>query len=168
MPTKRKAVKPKTQVVLALDVSSSTTGWAVVRSGRWRLSKTSCGQIKTPKLPMGAKLVWLRDALEQLIKKIKPTQIAVENIFRGKSIKTLILLARFNGVVIELSRRLLGKEPMLAQAISVRKYLQCGTKKEQAFSFICSKYHLDWRFDKNDITDAICLGLWACKNKDLI
>ena len=118
-------------------------------------------------MPMGAKLVWLRDELEQLIKRVKPNRIIIEDVFRGRSISTLKLLDRFNGVVIELSRRLLGKEPMLAQAISVRKYLQCGTKKEQAFSFICNKYHLDWRFDKNDITDAICLGLWACKNKDL-
>lgn len=151
------------KTILALDVSSSSTGYAVLRSGRWRLSKNSWGKIKIPsKLPLAERLVLFRDELDSLINKIKPTDIVIEDVFALKNVKTLKLLTRFNGVALEISRRFLGKEPQLVLTSSVRASLKCGRSKEEAFQFICKKYNLDWTFDEmNDVSDAVSLGLYS-------
>lgn len=82
-------------------------------------------------------------------------------------VSTLKLLARFSGVAIEISRRKINKNPMIVMTSQVRGFLKCGRSKEEAFSFICKKYKLDWKFDKmNDVGDAIALGLYAAKHSD--
>lgn len=153
------------EVILALDVSSSSTGYAVLRKGRWNKSKKSFGFIKVPsKLTLAQRLVYFRNELHTLIRSIKPTFIIIEDVFKGRNIKTMKLLARFNGVAIELSRRLLRKDPLLALAAEVRSLLDCGRKKEEAFTYICNRYNLDWNFNKmNDVADALCLALYAYK-----
>jgi Holliday junction resolvasome RuvABC endonuclease subunit len=95
---------------------------------------------------------------------VKPTHIVIEDVFRGRNVATMKLLARFSGVAIELSRRLLRKDPLVVMATEVRSLLGCGRKKEEAFKFVCKKYNLDWSFNKmNDVTDALCLALYAHK-----
>src|SRR6188508_2321984 len=103
------------KVILALDVSSSSTGYAVIRNGRWRFSGSSCGTISTPsKLSISERLVLFRDEIEALIKKVKPDLIVIEDVFSSRNISVMKLLARFNGVAIEISRRKLKKNPLIA------------------------------------------------------
>jgi len=153
-------------VILALDVSSRSTGYAVLRNGRWNKSKASYGHIKfkSKKDSVARRLVMLRDALHELVEKVKPTDIVIEDVFSGRNVNTMKVLARFNGVAIEVARRLLGKDPLLAMAAEVRAGLECGRKKEEAFGYICSRYKLDWSFNAmNDVTDALALALYAHK-----
>lgn len=156
------------QVILAFDVSSSCTGYAVIRSGKWRLSKKSWGKIKIPpKLPLAERLFVFRNGLEKVINTVKPTSIVIEDVFALKNVKTLKLLARFNGVALEVSRRYSNKEPLLVLTSTVRAFLKSGKSKEETFDFICKKYSLAWKFkEMNDIADAIVLGLYAVKYKD--
>lgn len=155
--------KQNKKVVLALDVSSSSTGFAVLRSGRWNKSSTSYGLIKPPAgVPLGQKLVFVRDEIQKLLRKIKPNTVVIEDVFSGRNVSTMKLLARFNGVAIEVSRRYLKEEPVIALTTKVRAFLECGRKKEEAFSYICKRYNLDWSFNKmNDVTDALCLALYV-------
>ncbi len=161
---KKKKSKKKV-IILGLDVSSSSTGFAVLRDGRWNKSKASYGMIKPPrKLPLGEKLVYFRDELEKVIKKISPTHIVIEDVFRGRNAKTVKLLSRFSGVTVELCRRLSKKEPTIVNALQARTCIGVR-KKEEAFSIITERYNLDWNFNKmNDITDAIVLALYKHKN----
>lgn len=156
--------RPK-DIILALDISSSSTGYAVLRKGRWNKSQASYGTIKiSPKLSLAQRLVQFRNELNHLIRAVKPTCIVIEDVFKGRNISTMKLLARFNGVAIELSRRLLRKDPLIALAVEVRSLLECGKKKEDAFNYIVGRYHLEWEFNKmNDVTDALCLALYAHK-----
>lgn len=156
--------KQSKKVVLALDVSSSSTGYAVLRSGRWNKSSVSYGLIKPPKgvVPLGQKLVYLRDEIQKLLRRVKPDVVVIEDVFSGRNVSTMKLLARFNGVAIEVSRRYLKKEPVIALTTKVRAFLECGRKKEDAFAYICKRYNLDWSFSKmNDVTDALCLALYV-------
>lgn len=154
--------RSNTGVILGLDVSSSSTGYAVLRNGRWTKSATSFGKIKIPSsLPLSQRLVQFRDSLQEVILKVKPTHIIIEDVFSGRNVATMKLLARFNGVAVELSRRLLGKDPTITLTAAVRSGLACGKSKEEAFSFICKKYKLDWTFNTmNDVTDALALALY--------
>lgn len=155
--------------ILALDVSSSSTGYAVLRKGRWNKSSASYGFIKvSSKLTLPERLVCFRDELQELIKRVKPTHVVIEDVFKGRNISTMKLLARFNGVAVELSRRLLRKDPTVVLAVEVRAFLECGRKKEEAFEYICKRYNLDWKFEKmNDVTDALCLALYAHKTLEV-
>lgn len=157
--------KNKPIVVLGLDVSSSSTGYAVIRNGRWNKSQSSYGLIKTPPaLTLAERLVLFRNELHVVIKRVKPTHIIIEDVFSGRNISTMKLLARFNGVAIEISRRSLRTDPHIALTTKVRAFLECGRSKEEAFEFIRSKYHLDWSFNKmNDVTDALALALYQYK-----
>ena len=156
------------QVILALDVSSSSTGFAVLRGGRWNKSASSFGLIKiSSKLSLSKRLVEFRDQVKALIVKVKPTVIVIEDVFSGRNIATMKLLARFNGVAIEVSRRMLKRDPIVALTVSVRSSLECGRSKEEAFAYICSRYNLEWSFKKmNDVSDALCLALFVHKLKE--
>jgi len=152
----------KRSVILALDVSSSSTGYAVLREGRWNKSGASYGMIVLPKkLSVSQRLVAFRDEIQALIRRVKPTSVVIEDVFRGPNVATMKLLARFNGVAIEISRRQVRKDPTVVLAVAARAALGCGRKKEHAFSYVCERYSLDWSFKKmNDVTDALVLALY--------
>lgn len=149
-------------VILGLDVSSSSTGYAVLRNGRWNKSKASFGIIKTSsKDPLAQRLLSFRDQLEALLKKIKPTHVVIEDVFSGRNISTTKLLSRFSGVALEICLRRTKKEPLVITTMQVRSFLGCGKKKENAFAYICDRYNLDWDFKKmNDVADALALALY--------
>jgi Holliday junction resolvasome RuvABC endonuclease subunit len=155
--------KQNKKVVLALDVSSRSTGFAVLRQGRWNKSSVSYGLLKIPSTePLGQRLVTFRDQIQKLLRTVKPDVVVIEDVFSGRNVSTMKLLARFNGVAIEASRRYLKKEPVIALTTKVRAFLECGPKKEDAFKYICDRYNLDWSFSKmNDVTDALCLALYV-------
>ena len=149
--------------MLALDVSSSSTGYAVLRGGRWNKSSVSYGLVQIPSnLPLGERLALFRDELQRILRAVKPNIVVIEDVFSGRNVATMKLLARFNGVAIEVSRRSLKREPVIALTTKVRAFLECGRTKEEAFAYICKRYNLDWKFSKmNDVTDALCLALYV-------
>lgn len=154
-------------MILAFDVSSVSTGYAVLKGGRWRKSANSFGTIKMPAgLSLSERLRQFRDSLETVIRQVSPDLIVIEDIFFLRSISTVKLLARFSGVALEVSRRLVDADPCLVLSSTVRSKLGCGKSKEEAFRFICDKYTLsDWSFkEHNDIADALCLALYAHKH----
>ena len=156
---KRKQNKP--QVILGLDVSSSSTGYAILRGGRWNKSASSYGVIKTDsKVTLPQRLVSFRDQLSALLKRTKPDVVIIEDIFSLRNVGTLKLLARFSGVAMETCRRFVGEDPQLVMTTSVRSTLGCGMDKEAAFKYICDRYNLDWKISMNDVTDAVCLALY--------
>lgn len=160
--------KPNRKVILALDVSSSSTGFAVLRQGRWNKSSASYGTIKIPSsMPLGQRLVLFRNEVQSLLKRVKPKVIVIEDVFSGRNVSTMKLLARFNGVAIEVCRRYLKSEPVIALTTKVRSFLECGRSKEEAFNYICTRYNLDWKYSKmNDVTDALCLALYVYNSED--
>jgi len=156
-------VKNVSSVILALDVSSSSTGYAVLRSGRWRNLDKNYGLIKIPTThSLPKRLVLFRNELHALIKRIKPTHVIIEDVFSGRNAATMKLLARFNGVAIELCRRTLRRDPQVALTATVRAGIGCGRGKRDAFDYISKRYRLDWSFNKmNDVTDALVLALYG-------
>jgi Holliday junction resolvasome RuvABC endonuclease subunit len=102
--------------------------------------------------------------LSKIIKASRPDFIIIEDVFRGPNAKTTKLLSRFSGVAIEVSRRMVKKEPVIAAATKVRSFFELKTK-EDAFNFIRQKYKLDWEFSKmNDVADALLLSLYLHKS----
>jgi Holliday junction resolvasome RuvABC endonuclease subunit len=146
-------------VILGLDVSSTSTGFCVLKRGRFTKSPKDFGVISPDKnLSLGEKLVFFRDSLQRLLEKYKPTKVVIEDVFiRHKSV--VVLLSRFSGVAIEVCTKA-GLEPELLTATEVRAVFGLKNKKELAFQYIVDRYKLDWTFNKyNDIADSLLLAL---------
>jgi Holliday junction resolvasome RuvABC endonuclease subunit len=151
--------------VLALDVSTRSTGWFI--------DKKSYGKIEPDEnLTFEQKLVYFRQEIVRLVDKYAPDTCCIEDAYyqpRKGSIHTLKTLCKFGGVAIEVcASRGITVEIMTATA--ARKYC-CGrhegkVTKEDVFAFFVTKYGFsDWKFSKhNDITDAMALS-WGYREK---
>jgi Holliday junction resolvasome RuvABC endonuclease subunit len=148
--------------ILALDVSSKSTGWFI--------TKKSCGIISPPpKESQENKLVYFRTEVYKLIEKYKPDVVVIEDTYFRTNTHTLKVLSRFAGVAMEAAGSHNIKVEFIT-ATQARKYC-CGTqtgsfKKEEVFNYFVNKYNLsDWNFnDHNDITDAAALN-WGYREK---
>lgn len=147
--------------ILGLDVSSASTGFCIFNKGR--LLKSSLGTINpNSKDCYGARLKFFKDELVKLIRKYKPDKVVMEDIFKGRNIKTFKTLAMFRGVCFITVFEEMGCDPICVMPTEARKLVGVkGTAKEDGFGFAVKKYKLnDFDFDThNDITDAIVLGL---------
>ncbi len=154
-----------TDIILAFDVSSTCTGYSIIRKGRFRATKTSYGTIKPEhELPIAEKLSFFRNEVYKLLDKYKPTCVAVEDVFIRK-VSSVIILSRFSGVFLEVVKTSTGIEPILISTTKARSILGLENNKEKAFEFIKERYHLtDLDFKThNDITDSIIVGLAVYK-----
>ena len=149
--------------ILGLDVSSRSTGWAVLKNGRFYKNEDNYGKILLEKQELGVRLYNFRQKLKELLEKVNPDAVIIEDVFSGPSPGTSKLLARFSGVAVELCYEILKAEPTVALATTVRKKLNVKGK-EEAFNFIKKRYKLDWDFKKmNDVSDALLLALYQYK-----
>lgn len=145
--------------ILAFDVSSMSTGYSVINNGR--LLKGSLGMIQpNPRRQYGERLQVFESELKKIIQKHNPDIIVVEDIFKGRNIKTFRSLAMFRGVAIKAIYDETMKDPVIIMASEARSLVGSENKKEKAFEFITSKFKLDLDFDtQNDIADSIVLAL---------
>jgi len=145
--------------ILALDISTVSSGWFV--------TKASCGMIVPPKgTSLNLKLAYFRAELENLMLKYKPDLTIIEDAYYRPgfgNIHTLKQLCFFAGVAVEVAGTH-GIKVEFMTATQARKFC-CGNhdkafKKPEVFKYFVEKYELnDWTFDKhNDITDAMALG----------
>lgn len=140
--------------VLSLDVANKT-GWAFISSSLLRY-----GLIKVDsKLSEAKRLVYFRNELKKLLKKLKPSHIVIEDVYSGKNVNTLKLLAKFGGVAQECCLDISGVEPYIMHNRITKSYFKVKNKRE-LFDFALTVF--DWKdnditFEKyNDIVDAIC------------
>ncbi|MBN2514474.1 MAG: crossover junction endodeoxyribonuclease RuvC [Deltaproteobacteria bacterium] len=88
-------------IVLGIDPGSQTTGYGVVERKRQGITYISHGEIKANKKePFSTSLKNIYNNLNEIINKFSPDAIALEDIFYGKNIKSLIKLGHVRGVAI--------------------------------------------------------------------
>lgn len=155
------------KIVLGLDVSSTSTGWAVIKSGRfYKREGIDYGWIKpSRKYSLVEKLDFFGDSIEEVVFKVSPDYIGIEDIFLSRNVKTLKVLGRFSGVALRDSYRESGIIPKIVQVREARAKITGTQNKIEVFNFVKKKYKLhDWEFDShNDITDAIVVALYVGK-----
>lgn len=154
-------------IVIGLDISSSSTGWAVLKNrGRfYKREGVDYGMIKPhKKLELSEKLVYFRTELIKILETTKPDIVAAEDVFFSRNPKTLKILSKFQGVAAEAVRETLGQPTNIVTVKEVRAVV--GTQgKEEVFNEIVKMFKLKgWVFKKhNDITDAIAVAFYAHK-----
>jgi crossover junction endodeoxyribonuclease RuvC len=86
---------------LGIDPGSHVTGYGIIEKKGNYLKHVLHGEIKPKKdSPLSATLVFVYQQLSAVISQTAPQAIALENIFYGKNVRSLIKQAQVRGVVI--------------------------------------------------------------------
>ena len=87
--------------ILGIDPGTATTGWAVIEEMKNSPRLVACGCINTSKFNSDAeRLVEIGKDLGSLIRKYKPVEAAIEDLFFFKNLKTAITVAQARGVIL--------------------------------------------------------------------
>ncbi len=87
--------------IFGIDPGTATTGWAIVEEIKKNPGLVACGCINTSKIKSDAeRLVEIGKDVALLIKKYKPDEAAIEDLFFFKNLKTAITVAQARGVIL--------------------------------------------------------------------
>lgn len=87
--------------ILGIDPGTATTGWAVVEEKRGQMRPVAFGHIATsPKQDEAERLLEIATDLNQIIKKYKPQEAAIEKVFFFKNQKTIIQIGQSRGIIL--------------------------------------------------------------------
>ncbi len=96
-----KKFSPGVLRVLGIDPGTATVGWAVLAENCGCIKPLAFGYISTsPKLSATKRIKEISDDLEKIIKKYKPQEAAVEDIFFFKNLKTAIKVSESRGAIL--------------------------------------------------------------------
>lgn len=101
----------KSKVVLGVDPGTGRCGWSIVKSAvderrRRIISLIDCGCVETKaNTPLPDRLELIASELEKVIKKYSPSELAIEEIFFMKNVKTGISVAHARGVAMLVAKR---------------------------------------------------------------
>lgn len=88
-------------IVLGIDPGSNITGYGVVEKKRHGTVSIIHGEIKAKRNePLSVRLKNIYDHLMEIVRNSTPDAIALEDIFYGKNVKSLIKLGHVRGVAI--------------------------------------------------------------------
>ena len=88
-------------VILGIDPGLAIVGWGVIDYQGSRFRTLAYGSILTPAgMETPARLALIHRELNEIIKKYKPVQMAVEELFFNTNITTGIRVAEARGVII--------------------------------------------------------------------
>lgn len=159
-------------VILAIDSGFERTGWAILQKTVSGIKYQVSGIIKTSsKHSMAKRVEEIFIKLEQIIKKEKPTAIAMEQIFLFKNQKTVIPVAQAQGISLLLAAQhnldLELLTPLQIKQIVTGYGHSDKIAVKKMVSLTLPKLDLNGMID--DEIDAIACGLAYCYlNKKLI
>ncbi len=89
-------------VILGFDPGLATLGYGVIKTDKsGRAEMLDYGIISTPKDEnLAVRLCMLEEGINQVIDKFKPDEIAIEELFFAKNVKTGIAVAHARGVLL--------------------------------------------------------------------
>ncbi|MBN1613259.1 MAG: crossover junction endodeoxyribonuclease RuvC [Deltaproteobacteria bacterium] len=88
-------------IIFGIDPGIHTTGYGVIEKGKDGLRDVLHGEIRNANhIHLSAGLVRIYDHLAGIIRQVSPDVIAIEDIFYGKNIKSLIKQGQVRGVAI--------------------------------------------------------------------
>ncbi len=91
----------KGKIVLGVDTSLRSTGWALVKSDAGNIATLGYGTIKNnQKLPHSACLLNIYKQIGDCCRRFAPVAVAIEGVFFSKNIKTTLILGEARGTVI--------------------------------------------------------------------
>ena len=156
-------------VLLAFDQSTRCSGYAVFNDGKYVCS----GMVDKSKSKLDTyerSFEMARD-LWRVIKKYKPDHLVIEDVQNQNNTKTVVTLARLQGMIIGYAEAhkikthiLLPSQWRKALGYNQGPKVKRAELKQQSADFVKGQYGFDLQEDENE---AICIGIAAHKIFDL-
>jgi crossover junction endodeoxyribonuclease RuvC len=88
-------------ILLGIDPGSLRTGWGVVRSDGQRHALVEAGLLAPlARLPLPDKLLFIHAGLRQVIERLRPEAVAVEDVFHAVNTRSALILGHVRGVAL--------------------------------------------------------------------
>ena len=87
-------------IILGIDPGTTRIGWAFLQVGRKDIKPIDYGCLEIIEQSQGQRLEIIAKNLDILIKKYKPSIVAIEKIFFFKNAKTVMSISEARGVII--------------------------------------------------------------------
>jgi len=87
-------------IILGIDPGTTRIGWAFLQVGRKNIKPIDYGCLEIIEQAQGQRLEIIAKNLDVLIKKYKPSIVAIEKIFFFKNAKTVMSISEARGVII--------------------------------------------------------------------
>ena len=86
-------------IILGLDPGTAITGFGLLREEGSKLTVMDFGTLETQKGPTdAARLLDVYEQAEGLIARAKPDAVAIEHLFFGRNVNTMLSVGRASGV----------------------------------------------------------------------
>lgn len=148
-------------IILGIDPGYATVGWGVIESVRGNVRPIAFGAIKTPAHTLlEARLHMIECDIEELIKKYRPDEMAIEELFFTNNITTGIAVAEARGVILCAVHR---------NGVKISEYTPLQVKqavvgygraeKHQVIAMVTSILRLKAPPKPDDTADAIAIAI---------
>ena len=93
--------------ILGIDPGIAIVGFGLIESNRGSVRMLQYGAVTTEAgLPLATRLVQIENDMTELIRQLKPDEIAIEELFFSKNITTGIAVAHARGVILYTAQRM--------------------------------------------------------------
>jgi len=156
-------------IILGLDPGTATTGYGFIKEEKGKLELVDYGCIKTyPKDNPSERLAIIFDELKSLIKKYKPDEAAVEELFFSSNTKTAIAVGQARGVLLLTIEK--SKTPVSEYTPLQVKQALVGygrAEKKQVQIMVKTLLKMDHLPSQDDAADALAVAICHAHSKKL-
>lgn len=155
---------PKEEIILGIDPGFGRVGWGIIKKdakGEWRHVDFGCIET-SPKKSFVERISQIHEELISLIKKHKPTRMAVEELFFFSNVKTAIEVGQARGVIL-----LTGVENNLSidefTPLQVKQAITGygRAEKDQMQKMVAVVLGIKEKIKSDDAADALAVALCA-------
>jgi len=147
-------------IILGIDPGTTRIGWALLRAGKNSIKPIDYGCLEISEKSQGQRLEIIDKNIKFLIKKYKPSVIAVEKIFFFKNAKTVMSISEARGVIILIAQKKRLKCIELTPLEIKQNLIGYGrAKKKDVQKTIQCFFSLEKMPKPDDIADALAVAL---------
>jgi crossover junction endodeoxyribonuclease RuvC len=147
-------------IIMGIDPGSRNLGYSFLRLEGGRMELLEAGLLKIPPGELQEQIVELAEGLDLLLDKIRPDEVAIEDIFYAFNPKTVLKLAQFRGA---LSLKVLQEVGYFYEytPLQVKKALTGNGKaaKEQVAYMVRRLLGIRREIKPLDISDAMAIAI---------
>ena len=147
--------------ILGIDPGVATVGFGVIDTDNGTQTMVQYGAITTRAgLPLATRLVQIGDDMEELIRRFKPDEISVEELFFSKNITTGIAVAHGRGIILYTAEK--AGVPVYEYTPMQVKQAITGygkAEKRQVQEMVKLLLHMDAIVRPDDAADALAIAL---------
>ena len=148
-------------VILGIDPGSVVTGYGVLEGHDRKHRLVTCGCIRPDsKLPFARRLLAIYDSLLELIADVAPDEVALEAVFYGANVQTMMKMCHARGVImLALANSDLPIFEYSPREIKKAAVGRGGASKEQVQFMIHSIFGMEGSSETYDVTDGVAVAL---------